>query len=99
MAKKEKAPAVAPTTLRRRMVLISEADVQSMKAAFAAGKEAVVTVHAVPSRGLTDAQREKRRAYRQRPEVKERMKAYRQRRAARLREALTQSATSAEQGA
>ncbi len=46
--------------------------------------------HAPVRSTLTDAQREKRKAYRQRPEVRERMKAYRVLRNERLRDALAQ---------
>ena len=79
-----------PEALRRVMVLVSEADLQAARAAFAEGRSATVTVHAPVRSALTDAQREKRRAYRQRPEVREHMKAYRVLRNKRLREALAQ---------
>lgn len=75
--------------LRRVMVRISETDYSTMMAHFAEEKDGLpaVTVHA-PSTGkreLTDEQREKRKAYRNRPEVKDKMKAYRKQRAAKVR--------------
>src|SRR5262245_62353247 len=65
-------PAGPPVPMRRRMVLVSEDEVRKTDTAIAEGREAiVVTVHAVPPSSLTDGQREKRKAYRQRPEVRE----------------------------
>jgi hypothetical protein len=72
---------------QRRTILISNDDVQRMEAAFAAGREAVVTAYALPTCILTDGQREKRKAYRQRPDVREKQRAYRRERAKRIREA------------
>jgi hypothetical protein len=89
MAKKAKTPTTTtPTTLRRRMVLVSETDLQSMRTAFAAGTTATVTVHPTEKRDLTDEQRLRRKAYRQRPEVRAKQKAYRAARAQKVREAL-----------
>jgi hypothetical protein len=75
------------------MVLISEADVRAMREAFAAGHEAVVTAHRLVPEALTSQQRERRKAYRQRPEVREKQKAYRALRATRLRAAAMPVAT------
>jgi hypothetical protein len=69
------------------MVLVGESDLASMKAAFAEGRSATVTVHPPVKQELTEAQRERRKAYRQRPEVREKQKAYRTARAQRIREA------------
>src|SRR5262245_46574123 len=81
-------PAGPPVPMRRRMVLVSEDELRKMDTAFAEGREAiVVTVHAVPPSSLTDGQREKRKAYRQRPEVREKQRAYRRERAKRIRAA------------
>lgn len=79
--------------LHRVSVLISEADLRDMQAHFAEGKPGhpLVAVHP-PQTRLTDAQREYRKAYRQRPEVREKMKAYRAARRKRLREAAKQQA-------
>jgi len=88
MAKKTKAAEPSATALRRRMVLVSEADIQGMREAFAQQRSATVTVHAPQKTELTDAQRARRKQYRERPEVKEKQRAYRRARAQRLREAL-----------
>lgn len=77
----------APPSHRRVMVLISEADLLLMKAAFADKQTASVTVHPPATRPLNDDQREKRKAYRQRPEVREKNLAYRKARAKRIRDA------------
>lgn len=94
MAKKTtKTPAQeAPATLRRRMVLVSDTDLQSMRDAFAAKQPVTVTVHPPETQALTDEQRARRKAYRQRPEVREKQRAYRRERAKRLREALRAAA-------
>lgn len=74
--------------LRRVTVRVSEADLEELTKRFAAGETAQVTVHAgAKGKQLTDAQREWRAAYRQRPEVRERNKAYRRERAKRIRAA------------
>lgn len=83
----------APERLRRRMVLVGEADLQRIREAFAAKQPVNVTVHPQEQQELTDEQRLRRKAYRQRPEVREKQKAYRQRRAKRLREEKRQSET------
>jgi hypothetical protein len=81
-------PLVSTTPPHRRvMVLISEADLLLMKAAFADKQTASVTVHPPVTRPLNDDQREKRKAYRQRPEVREKNLAYRKARAKRIRDA------------
>jgi hypothetical protein len=88
MAKRERAAKpsdVQPAELRRRMVLMSENDLQSMATAFAEGRPATVTVYRPHQGPLTEAQREKRKAYRQRPEVREKQRAYRAARTRRLR--------------
>jgi hypothetical protein len=78
--------------LRRVAVLISEADVQAMQASFAEGRTASITAHAPAASKLTDAQREYRKDYRQRPEVRAKQKAYRALRAKRVREAKSRDA-------
>ena len=87
MTKKTKAAELPATVLRRRMVLVSEADLQSMREAFAQQRSVTVTAHVPQKMELTDAQREKRSAYRRRPEVREKQKAYRAARAKRIRDA------------
>jgi hypothetical protein len=72
-------------TLHRVTVLVSEADLLSIREAFAQDRTAQVTVHMPRTRELTDAQREKRKTYRQRPEVREKHKAYRALLAKRIR--------------
>jgi hypothetical protein len=88
MSKKTKVAEPSATDLRRRMVLVSEADLRSMREAFAQQRSLTVTVHAPQKTELTEAQRERRKEYRQRPEVRAKQKAYRAARARRLREAL-----------
>jgi hypothetical protein len=93
--KKNRAPvAAAEGTLKRVMVRISEEDFTAMTQHFAEGKSGLplVSVHPPSSgkRELTPEARAKRKEYRQRPDVREKMKAYRAKRAARVREALAQ---------
>jgi hypothetical protein len=99
MAKKAKP--VDATVLRRRMVLVAESDLQSIRDAFAAKQPVTVTVHPPEKQALTEAQRERRKAYRQRPEVREKQRAYRSERSKRLRAAVQALKTDApqEQGA
>lgn len=101
MTKKKKAdpappPPVPPTpegaseALRSMTVRVSEANVAMIQASFAEGRPAQVTVH--PPTKRSDSQRAYRKTYRQRPDVRERMKAYRTARRKRLREALAAKA-------
>jgi hypothetical protein len=99
--KKRKAagvPAEAPApsssdAVRRVMVRISEADYLDMTRHFAEAKPGLplVSVHPAAKRQLTTEQRKKRKAYRQRPDVREKQKAYRASRAKRIREALAKA--------
>jgi len=82
----------APVALRRVSVRISADDLAAMQEHFAAGKSGnpLVAVHPPAARkDMSPAQREWRKAYRQRPEVRERNKAYRAERRKRLRAAAT----------
>ena len=51
MAKKSKTPE-SPTALRRRMVLVSDFDLQSMRDAFAAKQSVTVTVQPASARSV-----------------------------------------------
>jgi hypothetical protein len=78
------AAAAQPEGLRRATVLISEADLKTLQEAERAG--ATVTVFSVgKAKGLTDAQRASRKAYRLRPDVHAKQQAYRAARAKRIR--------------
>ena len=96
---KTEAPEASVEAMQRRRVLVTEADAQNIRAAFAEGKPATVTVHPPqPKAPLTPEQRERRKAYQARPEVKERMKAYRAARAKEVRELVRAAkATAAQQ--
>jgi aryl-alcohol dehydrogenase-like predicted oxidoreductase len=79
------APSVQPDGLRRVTVRLSEADANALQTAN--GQGVTVTAFASTAKGLTDAQRTSRKAYRLRPDVRAKQQAYRAARAKRIRAA------------